>query len=104
MMNEQRIIQVLDIERQAQGLHEQAVRNAEQLQLQAASEAQSLLEKARAEALEEARRMTLGAQAKDECARILSQMDEKNHRMESLAAVHFDSAVSFVLNRIVGKE
>ena len=103
-MNEQRIMQVLDIERQAQGLHENAVRTAEQLQLQAASEAQSLVEKARADALEEARRMAGSAQAKDECARILAQTDEKNHRMESLAAVHFDSAVSYVLNRIVGRE
>ncbi len=103
-MNEQRIMQVLDIERQAQGLHENAVRSAEQLQTQAAADAQALIEKARTDALEEARRMTRGTQAKDECARILAQTDEKNHRMESLAAVHFDSAVNYVLNRIVGRE
>ncbi len=103
-MNEQRILQVLDIERQAQGLYDNAVHNAEQLQRRAASDAQALIEKARADALEEAHRMTHHAQANDECARILAQTDEKNHRMESLAAVHFDSAVSYVLNRIVGKE
>jgi hypothetical protein len=103
-VNEQRIMQVLDIERQAQGLHENARRTAEQLQLQAAAEAQSLIDRARAAAREEAQQLTCGDQASDECARILAQNDEKNHRMESLAAVHFDSAVSYVLNRIVGRE
>ncbi len=103
-MNEQRILQVLDIERQAQDLHNEAIHSAEQLQQQAASEARVLIEKARADARSEAARMTHSAQAEDECARILAQTDEKNHRMESQAAVHFDHAVSYVLNRIVGRE
>ena len=103
-MNEQRIRQVLEIEKQAQVIHEAAVRDAEQLQKQAEQEAQTLIEKARAEAQEEAQRLASDRQASDECARILAESEEKSHQLETLAAQHFDRAVDYVLNRLIGRE
>jgi vacuolar-type H+-ATPase subunit H len=103
-LNEQRIQQVLEIEKQAQAIHEAAVRDAEQLQKQAEQEAQALFEKTRAEAQEEARRLVADAPASEECARILAQSEDESRRMETLAAKHFDRAVGYVLDRLVGRE
>jgi vacuolar-type H+-ATPase subunit H len=103
-LNEQRIRQVLEIEKQAQAIHEAAVRDAEQLQKQAEQEAQILVEKARAGAQEEAQHLAADVQARDECARILAQSEDKSRRIETLAAEHFDRAVGYVIDRLVGKE
>jgi vacuolar-type H+-ATPase subunit H len=103
-LNEQRIRQVLEIENQAQAIHEAAVHDAEQVQKQAEQEAQALVEKSRAEAQEEARRLVADAQASEEGARILAQTEEKSRQMETLAAKHFDRAVGYVLDRLTGRE
>lgn len=103
-LNEERVRQVLKIEREAQGIHDAAVREAALLPQQAEKKAQSLIEKARAEAQAEARQLIANAQAKEECARILAQAEEEARRMEALAMSHFDRAVSYVLDRVVGKE
>ncbi len=102
--NEKGIRQVLEIEKQAQALHEAALREAEQIQIHAEQEAQALIEQSRAEAIEEARQLTASAQAREECARILAQADEEVHRMETLAMSHFDRAVGYVLERVIGRE
>jgi V/A-type H+-transporting ATPase subunit G/H len=103
-LNEQRIQQVLEIENQAQAIHEAAVHNAEKLQKQAEQEAQTLIEKARSEAQEEAQRIASDPQASDESARILAESEEKSRKLETLAAQHFDRAVDYVLGRLIGKE
>jgi vacuolar-type H+-ATPase subunit H len=103
-LNEQRIRQVLEIENQAQAIHEAAVRDAEQLQKKANQEAQALVEKTRAEAQEEARRLVENAQASDERTRILAQSEEKSRQMETLATKHFDRAVGYVLDQLIGRE
>ena len=103
-MNEQRIQQVLDIEKQAQAVHEAAIRDAEHLQKQAEQEAQTLLEKARADAQEEAQRLASDRQASNECARILAKSEEKSRQLETLAAQHFDRAVEYVLDRLTGRK
>jgi vacuolar-type H+-ATPase subunit H len=102
-LNEQRIQQVLEIEKQAQAIHDAAVGDAEQLQKQAEHDAQALIEKTRADAQDEARQLVAQAQAHEESARILAESDEKSHQLETLAANHFDRAVAYVLDQLIGK-
>ena len=102
-MNEKRIQQVLDIEKQAQQVLDSAKREAEQLPILAEQEAQKFVDKARAEAQEEARQMVDKVQSDTETARILSDAEERNREMERLASKNFDRAVAFVLDRVIGK-
>ena len=103
-MNEQRIQQVLEIEKKAEAIHESAVNEATQLQEQAKRDAQALVEKTRAAAQEEAKRVIADAHASKECARIRAESEENSRQMETLAAQHFDRAVAYVLDRLIGKE
>ena len=102
-MNEKKIEQVLEIERQAQGILDAATREADQLPAQAEQEARDLIERARNQAHEEARLMVEKAQAQDETAAILSKAEDKNRETEKLASKHMDKAVAAVLERVIGK-
>lgn len=102
-MNENRIQQVLDIEKQAQEIHDIAVHDAQQLPILADQEAQSILEKARVEAHEEAHLLISKAQAQEETARILTQAEEKSRQSEAMAMTNFDRAVTYILDRIITK-
>jgi vacuolar-type H+-ATPase subunit H len=103
-MNEKHIQQVLEIEKQAQDIHETAVREAQQIPVQAEQEAQAMIEKARKDAHQEARQMVSKVQADDESARILAQAEEKNRQFETLAMSNFDRAVAYVVERVLGRE
>lgn len=103
-MNENRIQQVLDIERQAQEVHELALRDAQQLPISADQESQVILENARVEALAEARQLVANAQAKEETTRILAEAEKKNRQVEALAMSNFDRAVNYILDRVIGRE
>ena len=102
-MNERHIQQVLEIEKQAQEIHEAAMREAQQLPVSAEQEAQALIEKARAEAQQQAREMVSEVKADEESARILSETEEKNKQFEALAMSNFDRAVNYVLERVIGR-
>jgi V/A-type H+-transporting ATPase subunit G/H len=102
-MSENRIQQVLEIEKQAQQMHDTALAEAQQLPVQAEKEAQAILEKARAEAEEEARKILSRAQADEETRRILVQAEEKNRQLEALAMSNFGRAVAFILDRVTGR-
>jgi F0F1-type ATP synthase membrane subunit b/b' len=80
------------------------MREAEQLPILAEQEAQAFIEKARADAEEQARQSVANAQAPAECARILAQAEEEVRRMEALAMSHFDRAVGYVLDQVAGRE
>ncbi len=103
-MNDQRIQQVLDIEKQAQAVHDSALAQADQLPKQAEKEAQTIIEQARAAAEQEAQQMIANANPEDESQRILMQAEADARNTESLAMTNFERAVSYVLNRVVGKE
>ena len=103
-LKDQRIQEILEIEKNAQAIYEKAVKEAEQLPIQAEKEAQATIAKARADAEEEARKMLASAKAEDVIAKISADVDEKVKRTETLAAANFHRAVSYVLNRVVGKE
>ena len=101
-MNEKHIQQVLDIEKQAQEIHETAMKEAQQLPVTAEQEAQALIEKARAEAEQKAREMVSGVKADEESARILAEAEEKNKQFEGVAVSNLDRAVNYVLDRVIG--
>jgi V/A-type H+/Na+-transporting ATPase subunit G/H len=103
-LKDQRIQEILEIEKNAQAIYEQAVKEAEQLPVQAEKEAQSIIDKARTDAEEEARKMLEKAKAEDEIGKISADAEEKVKHAETLAAANFHRAVSYVLNRVVGKE
>jgi len=102
-MNERNIQQVLNIEKQAQEIHDAAMKEAQQLPLVTEQEAQASIEKARAEAQQKAREMISEVKADEESARILSEVEEKNKQFETLALSNIDRAVSYVLERVIGR-
>jgi vacuolar-type H+-ATPase subunit H len=103
-MNERNIQQVLEIENQAQAIHDAAVKEAEQLPRQAEAQRQQMIDKAKADAEEEARQMIAQAQAQDEIKRILDQAEKDASRSEALSTTHLERAVAYVLHRVVGRE
>ena len=102
-MNEKHIQQVLDIEKQAQEIHEAAMKEAQQLPVIAEQESQALIEKAKAEAQQKAREMISEVKADEEGARISSEAEEKNKQFEALAMSNVDRAVTYVLERVIGR-
>jgi V/A-type H+-transporting ATPase subunit G/H len=102
-MSEKRIQQVLEIEKQAQEIHEKARRAAQELPVAAEQEAQALIAKARTDAEEEARRLVAAAQAEDESKGILADVERRKSALESKAKANFDKAVAYVLDRVTGQ-
>ena len=102
-MNEKHIQQVLEIEKQAQEIHEAAVKEAQQLPIQAEQEAQALIAKAKADAHEEARQMLAGLQPSDASGQGETAVAAGNSEFEASAKQNFDKAVAFVLERVIGK-
>jgi vacuolar-type H+-ATPase subunit H len=103
-MNEKHIQQILDIEKQAQAIHEAAVREAEQLPLQAEKDAQKLLEQARADVQNEARQMIENAKAENEITQILANAENQVQHDDTVAARNINRTVVYVINRVVGGE
>ena len=103
-MNEKRIQQVLEIEKKAEEIRAKAAAEAEQIPVRAEQEGQELIDKARAGAEEEARRLVAKAKSEQESAGILASTTEQLQRTETTAKLNLDRAVAYVLSRVVGKE
>jgi vacuolar-type H+-ATPase subunit H len=103
-MTEKRIQQVIEIEKQAEEIHQSALREAGQLPAEAEQESQALIAKIRAEAEEEARGIVAAAQGQDQAAGILAEAEGRKGDLESKAKANFDKAVAFVLDRVTGRE
>ena len=103
-MNDEHIQQVLNIEKEARRIHDDAVHESEQILLQAEQEAGSMLENAKTGAEKEARRLAAGAEAKEENARILAEAEKNNEHAKALAAGNLERAVRFVLEQITVKD
>ena len=101
-MNE-KIQKVLEIEKQAQEIYENAKRDAQEMPVKADQEGQALIAIAKAEAQEEARKILVSAQAGDDSKKILSDVDANKSQFETLAKANFDKAVAYVLERVIGK-
>ena len=102
-MNEKHIQQVLEIEKQAQGIQEKAKREAQEIPVKAEQEAQVLIAKAKSEAQEEARKMIAGVQADDTSGQAASDLASRNSEFEAKAKANFGKAVAFVLERVIGR-
>ena len=100
----ERIQQVLEIEKQAHAIKDDAMREAERLPVQAEQDALALLEKSKAEAQEEGRRMVAEANSASDTTHILDKAKENARRTDALARSNFDRAVAYVLSKVVGRE
>lgn len=101
-MNENRIRQVLEIEKEAQEIQDKAKREAQEIPMRAEQDAQTLIAKAVAEAHEEARKMVAGAQTVGGSEGGGAEEASKNSMFEESAKKNFDKAVAFVLERVLG--
>jgi V/A-type H+-transporting ATPase subunit G/H len=102
-VNEKHIQQVLEIEKKAQEIQEQAQREAQELPRAAEQEAQVLIAKAKEEAQEEARRIIAEAQAEDKAKEILDDVERQKSELEAKANANLDKAVDYVLERVIGR-
>jgi len=100
----ERIQQVVELEKQAQAINDEAAHQAELLLIQAEKEARALLEKNRAEAQTEARALVSKAASDVEGERVLSSAEESSRQSEALAMSNFERAVAYVLDRVAGRE
>ncbi len=103
-LDDKRIQQVLDIEKQADGVYQSAISKAAQLPLQAEKDAQALLEKTLADANEAAKNIIAKAKSEEESDLISSDALDRVHKMESKATINMDHAIGYVLARVVGRE
>ena len=103
-MNENRIQDVIQIEKQADEIYNKAVHEAERIPQQAEQEAKVIIEKAKVEAEKEAQAILANAQAKEECEKILVDANESIQHNQTLAKRNFDRAVTYVISRVLGRE
>jgi V/A-type H+-transporting ATPase subunit G/H/F-type H+-transporting ATPase subunit b len=102
-MNDKRIEQVLEIEKQAQDILNTATREADELPARAEREAQAMIAQARADAEAEARKIIEAAQSEDRAKDIVAGMTKTSSDAETKAKANFDKAVTYVLERVIGK-
>ena len=103
-MDDKRIEQVLEIEKKADAYYQAAISQAAQLPRQAENEAQELISQAHAQAEEEARKLVEKAAAGEESDQISSDALEQVTKMEAVASMNLNRAITYVLARVVGRE
>jgi vacuolar-type H+-ATPase subunit H len=103
-LNEKRIQEVIEIEKQASDAYNKAVKDAEHIPTQAEKDARGLVEKARSEAESEAAELLAKAQPKEESDRILADAEKGIQHAETCAKRHHDRAVTYVISRVLGRE
>jgi len=101
-MNEKRIQEVIEIEKQAQQLLTTASRAAEDLPVKAEAEARELIEQARASAKEQAATLLQQASAEDEAAEIIAKAQAKMGEDDRRAEGNMEKAVHYVLQQVIG--
>ncbi|NJN80761.1 MAG: hypothetical protein HC797_10005 [Anaerolineales bacterium] len=84
-MTDKNIQQVIEIEKQSQEIYEKAKREAQQLPVLAEQEAKAMIEKAKADAQEQARQIIAKAQTTDAAQGISDQATAKASELETLA-------------------
>jgi vacuolar-type H+-ATPase subunit H len=102
-MNEDRVRQVLEIEKQAAALYDAAVGEADRLPSAAEKEAREEHDRILAAARTEAGRMLESAQAQEESAQILARAEEEIRRMEDAARKNHDRTAAFIVDAVSGK-
>lgn len=103
-MNEKRIQEVIDLEKQADEIYDKALKEAQQIPVQAENKAKEIIENARQEAEKEAQQILASAEAKNECDKILAETEAEIERSQALSKRNLDRAVTYVISRVVGRE
>ena len=105
-MSQETIVQVLSIEQEAVGIHDEAQRQAAQSIKEAESATSALREQILAQAHQEAEQILAKSResAEAERTRIIRQAEAEARHMEEIAGHHFDRAVEFVLDQAVGRK
>ena len=101
-MNEKRIQEVIEIEKQAQQLLATASRAAEDLPAKAEAEAREIIERARASAKQEAQKLLERSAAEDEAAEIIAKSQATMAEGDRLAEKNMEKAVTYVLQQVIG--
>ena len=102
--NEEFIQKVLEIEKQADKIHDKAVLEADLLPVKAEQESQAMLEKARLSAQEEASKLVDQAKVQEKSEDILTDAQNNIQHSETLASTNFNRAVAYVIARVIGRE
>jgi vacuolar-type H+-ATPase subunit H len=102
--NEEFIQKVIEIEKDADKIHDKAVHEAEQLPVRADQEAQGMIDKSRAAAQLEAARLVDQAKVQEDSAKILAEAEKNVQHTEMLASSNLNRAVAYVIARVIGRE
>jgi len=105
-LTEDVIRQILNIEKQAQAVYNDAQREAARIVAQAETEADRILRQTEEQAREEAQRLLddARAEAEEKRGRILDGTCEELRQIEEEAESHLDEAVHYVVDQVVGRE
>jgi vacuolar-type H+-ATPase subunit H len=102
--NEKVIQKVLEIEKDADQIHDKAVHEASLLPVRADQDAQSLIEKTRVSAQAEATQLLDKAKVQEQSANLLAEAEKNVQHTEGLASNNFNQAVAYVVARVIGRE
>ncbi|MCD6344673.1 MAG: hypothetical protein J7M17_03600 [Anaerolineae bacterium] len=105
-MRQETIERILNIEQDAAKIHDEAQLKATQLVAEAQKSAATLREQVVSEARQQAEQLTTTTQESLEAerAQLMERAEAEAQQLETLAAQHFDQAVNFVLDQVVGRE
>jgi vacuolar-type H+-ATPase subunit H len=105
-LSQETIVQVLSIEQEAVGIHDEAQHQAAQSIKEAEDGTSALREQILAQAHQEAEQILAKGQesAEAERARVITQAEAEARQMEETAGHHFDRAVEFVLDQVAGRK
>jgi len=102
--NEEFIQKVLEIEKQADKIHDKAVHEADFLPVRAEQESQAMLEKSASFRPEEANKLVDHAKVQEKSEDIMAAAQNNIQHNETLASTNFNRAVAYVIARVIGRE
>jgi len=100
-MNEERLMQILKIDAQAQALYDQALSETDAIPAQAEEQVRLLIESTRKQAQEDAAKLVDEICDPQSIENILEKNKQKMKQREALAKANTDKAVDFVLQSIL---
>ena len=102
--NEILIGKVLEIEKQAEHIHDKALLDAKSVPVKAEQDGTALVEKTRQAAQAEASKLIDQAKVQEQSADILAESEKNIQHNENLASGNLNRAVTYVVNRVIGRE
>jgi len=102
-LDEKRILDVINIEKQADEIYSKSVAESERIPQQAEQEAKILVENARLQAEKDAQSILASSQTTDEIEHILQEAESTIKHHETLAKHNSERATTYVISRIVGR-